>query len=183
MNVRRSQSTCRLGLTVLTMALVCAVAPARAQDRCDESIASRAQQDVQRLVQAPYRGDAETVLRFTHPRVVEIQGGSEATRQAIEKVIADVRASKMSVESMTFPEAPACVASGGRRFVLVPTLSIINVGNTRVESLNYQFGVLEPGASGITYIEGSRVNARTVQMLFPGFPKNVKFPPTYRKRI
>ena len=173
----------RFGLTAVTIAVVGGVAAARAQDRCDEATAGRAQQDVQALTEALYRGDADTVVRFTHPKVLELQGGPDAARQAIEKAMAGIRANKMSVESMTFPEPPACVASGGRRFVLVPTLSIITIGSERVESLNYQFGVLDPGASGFTYIEGSRVNARTVQLLFPGFPKTVTFPATYRKRI
>ena len=158
-------------------------ADADAVQECESAVNARAQQDVQTLVSAVYGGDAQTVLKYTHPKVVQLQGGSTAARQAIRKVMEGMKTANMKMESLSFPAPATCVTVENRSFIVVPTLSIISAGGERFESLNYQLGVVEPGESSWTYVEGSRVNAQTIQLLFPGFPKDFKFPATYRKRI
>ncbi len=89
----------------------------------------------------------------------------------------------MRVESLTFPRAPEFLEGGGRRFAIVPTLSIIYANAQRVESLNFQLGVLEPKSTQWVYVEGSRINKQNVQELFPGFPATYEFPLFYRKKL
>jgi hypothetical protein len=182
MLITNNANTHRARVAFCLMILTLADGSSAAQT-CEPAASSRAQQDVRAIYQALYGGDADTLLRFTHPTIVELQGGPAAARQTIDNVIASIQKGKMSVESLTFPSPPTCLRAGGRGFIVVPTMSVLSIAGQRVESLNYQFGVAGDGESSWTYIEGSRVNADTVQILFPGFPKGYKFPPIYRKRI
>lgn len=145
--------------------------------------ASRVQRDVRALVEALHRGDLDTVVRYTHPRVIAMQGGPTATRKVIEDVVLKLKGAGMRVESLTFPGPPEFLEGGGRRFAVVPTLSILAANGQRFESLNFQLGVLEPGSSDWVYVEGSRLTTQNVQALFPGFPATYEFPPFYRKKL
>lgn len=150
---------------------------------CEPAVANRGQADVRTIIEAVYRGDAEVVWKYTHPVIWKLAGGEQQARRLIEGSLATVKTSGISIESFTFPSVPSCLAVGVRRFMVVPTLSVLGTPEARMESLNYQFGVLDPGAREWKYVEGSRVNSSTVYLLFPGFPKDYRFPEIYRKRI
>jgi hypothetical protein len=150
---------------------------------CESAVGARAQADVRLIVQSLYAGDIDVVLQYTHPAVVKLMGGPDATRQAVESAVALLKRSDMRIESLSFPSAATCLTGGGRQFIVVPTLSVIAAGDQRIESLNFQLGVLEPGGRGWTYVDGARVNAENVQLLLPGFPPDYRFPQIYRKRI
>lgn len=150
---------------------------------CESAVDARAQADVRLIVQSLYAGDIGVVLKYTHPAVVKLLGGQAAARRAMEGAVALLRKNDMKIESLSFPSAPTCLTGGGRRFIIVPTLSVIAAGDQRIESLNFQFGVFESDGTGWTYVEGSRVNGENVQILFPGFPRDYQFPQVYRKRI
>jgi hypothetical protein len=145
--------------------------------------AERVQADVKALVAAMYGSDVDTMVRYTHPAVIEAQGGEEQTRKVVQETLLKVQEMGIQLESMTFPAPPDFLEGGGRRFAVVPTLSIVSARGQRLESLNYQLGVLEPGAKGWTYVEGSRINKDNVQSLFPGFPASYDFPAFYRKKL
>ena len=149
---------------------------------CEPEVAARGQADVRSIVEAVYGGDIDEVLRFTHPVVMKM-AGREALRRSMEQTLAGMKSAKMSIESLTFPAAPVCLTVERRRFMVVPTLSVLSVAGARMESLNYQFGVLEPNEREWKYLEGSRVNNKTVHILFPYFPRDYRFPPIYRKPI
>jgi hypothetical protein len=148
-----------------------------------EKDAELVQSDLRTLLAAMYGGDVDTVLRYTHPAVIAVTGGEEQARKSIQEAGAKIRELGMQHESVTFPRPPDFLEGGGRRFAVVPTLSIVSANGQRIESLNYQLGVLEPDAKGWTYIEGSRIDKENVQSLFPGFPADYEFPPSYRKKL
>lgn len=141
------------------------------------------QRDVLELSQAMYRGDLDTILRYSHPKAIEMLGGPTAARAALEKAIQPILDIGMTLQAFSFPQPPEYIQGEERRFTIVPTLSIIAAQGQRIESLNYQFGILEPGAKGWTYLEGSRINQQNVRGFFPDFPADYVFPEFYRKRL
>jgi len=141
------------------------------------------QRDVQDLTQAMYRGDLDTILRFSHPKAIEMLGGPTAARATMEMAIQPILDIGMTLEAFSFPRPPEYIEGKERRFAIVPTLSIMAAQGQQIESLNYQFGILEPGAKGWTYLEGSRINQQNVRVFFPDFPADYSFPEFYRRRL
>jgi hypothetical protein len=141
------------------------------------------QQDVIDLSKAVFEGDIDTIVRFTHPAVVELAGGEGPLRQTLKDALQTFASAGMKLESLSFPSGPTFLEGGGHRFVVVPTLSVTVVNGQRVESLNFQIGSFDKTASRWTYIEGSRLNSDNVQLLLPGFPQDFEFPSIYRKRL
>jgi hypothetical protein len=147
------------------------------------SEAARVQDDVRALANAAYEGDVDTTLRYTHPAILEGMGGEAQVRSALEQNARAVAERGMKLATLTFPEPPKFIDGTECRFAIVPTLSVIQAGEQRIESLNFQLGVLEKGVSAWTYVEGSRINKDNVRILFPDFPADYTFPSTYRKKL
>ena len=141
------------------------------------------QRDVCTILAAVYDADIDLVFEYTHPRVIELLGGQENAKVEFSALLSKLKSSGMKLESLTFPTSPTFLNSETNEFVIVPTLSIIAVGETRVESLNYQVGHREIGTSKWTYIEGSRINQQNVKEFFLDFPLDFKFPKFYRKKL
>jgi hypothetical protein len=169
---------------VLAILLLCCAPSAFAEaEKPSSGDEARVQEDVRAILNAAYEGDVDTMLRFTHPAILEGLGGEAQARSALEQSIQVVKERGMKLASLTFPEAPRFIDGSERRFAVVPTLSVVEAGDQRLESLNYQLGVLERGASAWTYVEGSRINKDNVRILFPDFPPDYSFPSTYRKKL
>ena len=141
------------------------------------------QADVRRIINALYGNDLDTVLAHTHPKIIASMGGLTAARSAVQTSLAQIQSAQMSLESLSFPQEPSFLKVGLRDFVILPTKSVIVVKGQRMESLNFQFGIKEPGSTNWAYIEGSRINTQNLASLFPDFPAGYKFPPFYRKRL
>jgi hypothetical protein len=98
-------------------------------------------------------------------------------------MLSDVAQSGMKLESLRFPGPPVFLSGAERRFVLVATLTILDYGAQRVEDSGYQLGILEPGSSEWTFVDGARISNDNARILFPDFPADFQLPRTYRKRL
>jgi hypothetical protein len=171
------------GLRLIQVAVACLVLFAATAGVAQESEPARVQADVGDLLHALYAGDVDTVLRYTHPSIVQMQGGMQPTRGAIQHAVSTLTNVGMRLESLRFPKPPEFIEGPDQRFVVVPTLSIITANGQQVESLNFQLGVLEKDSAEWRYVEGSRINDQNLQILFPGFPTGYAFPPSYRRKL
>jgi hypothetical protein len=141
------------------------------------------QADVRRTLNALYGDDIDTVLRFTHPDIIQMMGGASQAKTVLQKTLDQIQSAGMQVESLTFPETPTFTNSVAHEFVVVPTKLVLAVKGQRLESLNYQFGVRGVVQTNWTYVEGSRITAENVRMFFPDFPSGFGFPKVYRKKL
>jgi hypothetical protein len=139
--------------------------------------------DVETLMKALYSGDLAAVIDYTHPLIIKGLGGHAKAQSTIEESMAPILERGIQVESLSFPEAPDFIVTDQEVYAIVPTHSVFEIGGKRVESLNFQFGVLNPDTEEWKYAEGSRINADNVRSLFPSFPSDYSFPEFYRKRL
>lgn len=142
------------------------------------------QKDVERIVRATYDADAETVVGYAHPKVIELMGGTDNARVLLVTTLARMQHVGMKLESLEFPNPPRFIRGRSSTIVLVPTLVKVSGGSGRkAESRNFQAGVLEDGASQWTYVEGSKLNASNIQVFFPDVPQDIELPPIHRRKI
>ena len=126
---------------------------------------------------ALFSGDVDTVINFTHPRIIEILGGRKAARKQItESLMGPIKATNMELISLTFPQPPVFLSGGGNRFVVVPTLSVVRFPKTenKIQSLNFYIGILDTTSQSWKYLQGSKINEQAKTMLLPGFPPDFK---------
>jgi hypothetical protein len=145
--------------------------------------AETVQRDVESMLRALYAGDVATVVDHTAPVVLEGLGGRERALATIEQSMSAMSKQGLRLESFTFPRPPEFVETDLAVFAVVPTLIVVELRGQRIESLNYQFGVLYRGQERWRYAEGSRIKQDNVRSLFPSFPESYRFPEIYRKKI
>lgn len=143
----------------------------------------RVQLQVRAIQTAVYKGDIEGVLKYTHPKVIDALGGPEKTREILHDVLKGFLAKGVRMDEFKIAAEPTFVQGTTHEFVIVPTRAIIGIGETRIESSNFQLGIKPLGKGDWTYVEGSRINQGNVNSWFPDFPKDVALPKTSRKKI
>jgi len=141
------------------------------------------QADVRSLLNAVHTGDIDTLIRYTHPKILVMLGGESNARTALKEAMAKTREVGISLESLAFPAEPTFLRGDKHEFVIVPTKSIMTAMGQRVESLDYLFGAREIGTAKWTYVEGSRINSGNVRSLFPDFPSDFAFPLCHQKEL
>jgi hypothetical protein len=145
--------------------------------------AKTVQADIRKCSTALYSGDADTILAYTHSKIIEKMGGKVKAKEELTKILAGITEKGMKIESLEFPEPPKFFNGKTNNFVIVPTLSIVSLNGKKVESQNFQLGVKLKGENKWTYIEGSRVNYEFLNQLFDDFPENIEFPKCTRKKL
>ncbi len=147
------------------------------------SEAAIVQEDTRNMLKAVYQADIDTVLGYTHPKIIAMMGGLPKTKAVLEVAFEKLKSVNMKLESFEFPGPPIFLEGEVNRFVIVPTKSLISMNGKRVESLNYQFGIQKKSGATWKYVEGSRINKNSVRVFFPDFPEGFVFPETYRKNL
>ncbi len=144
-----------------------------------ESSSQNVQRDATAVLKAFHFADLDTVMRYTHPKIISMLGGPKPARETMAKALKSLKSQGMKLKSLSIPHAPRFLRGGKRRFVFVPTLSVFSFDGKKIESLNYLLGILDDGAKQWKYLDGAKLNSRKVRALFPGFPRGVTFPKRY----
>jgi hypothetical protein len=132
---------------------------------------------------ALYNGDVETLLRFSHPPILQMMGGREQAERVLQNLTREFQAMGMTQESLSFPELPHFMRGTNRLFALVPTRAIVIARGKRIESWNFQLGIRDDGATQWTYFEGSRLTDEMRARFFPDLPTAYRRPKVSRKPL
>jgi hypothetical protein len=173
------------GARLLTLLLLSAAVSGGCRDEPPKAVEARPEvvkADVGKIQQAFNDGDVETVLAFTHPRLIEEFGGRERVRAELKTAMDDLRG-KLSFESLTFPAEPTFATGSTNQFALVPMRTVISVSGRRVEGLSFQLGVRRIGQTEWKYVDGSKLDLPKLRKLFPDFPNDVPLPEVRHRPI
>lgn len=144
----------------------------------------RVQADVRSNLNAFQSGDLDTLLRFTHPKVLEMMGGIDKAKVQLTAVIAQMQSAGISIESLNFPQDPIFIETKANLYVIVHTQGVGKAGNgVRLESVGFQLGIRPVGTTEWTYVDGSGVTNTNVRTFFPDFPTGQVLPTTSRRRL
>ena len=141
------------------------------------------QGDIRAYLGAEYGGDVEIYINLTHPKGIEMDGGIDAFRLHRTNMARMMNALDLQLDVLAFPSPPQFFEGhGGRRFVIVPHLTTVSANTgRRSTAVDFELGVLEPGATSWKYI-GGEIGKIGIQHFFPDFPPDVKLPPRLSSR-
>jgi len=141
--------------------------------------------DANRIKTAYEKGDADTIIKLTHPSIYTIAGGKDAfdnlTRTAIKR-LKDVGIT-MSDFSLGTP-SPAYV-SGTTTVCFIPMTSIISAQGGKARSTSFLIAARENGQKQWLFIDGAglRAHPEALKTFFPGLPDDVKLPENQLEKI
>jgi hypothetical protein len=153
--------------------LLTAVVPARA----DETVADRARKQAALMYQAFLRGDFDTFVSFTHPKVVRLMGGPEKVKAELAKVLADGKAQGISVRSATVSPPQQITRSGAHAVqAIVPTELVMVAPGKEGRQTSFLLGLSPDDGRTWKFVDTARVGGEAVRKLFPECSPALKIP-------
>ncbi|MCM2523554.1 hypothetical protein NDN64_03110 [Stenotrophomonas maltophilia] len=165
-------------LVPLLLLLLAAMAPAaRAGVRsADESAALR--QDVQAMMGAFARGDAELIIARTHPSLKRLAGGDEAYARMTRDTLKELRKAGVTIISDEAGVPGRTYAAGDEEVCFVPRQSLLRVREAPMRSTTFMLAVRRVGTTRWSFIDGAALldNPALLRQLLPALEPGVTLP-------
>ena len=146
-------------------------------------IAEKLKSDVKKNMEASIQGDLDTIVGFTHPRIIELSGGEKRARIELSKMLAEMKTKGFNIESFEIPVSPTISQQRGTQYAIVSTLTKLTLKGQKMENLNFQLGIKKVSDKEWVYIDSSKIMQKEVLELFPEIPNALEFPQVYKKKI
>ena len=175
----------RTFVLITALLAACSSRPAlAAQQLAVKRETATVQRDVRAMSDALFKGDSDTLVRYTFPSIVEAWGGAAAFAKVYAGVAATQTKLGIQRESITFPTPPEFIeGKNGRWFVLVSSRTVVFGNGGRGAANGFHLGVKEPGAKQWKYIPGQFINPERLPSLLPDFPARHPLPPQSNEKL
>ncbi|MBN5021607.1 hypothetical protein JY437_10650 [Stenotrophomonas maltophilia] len=158
--------------------LLAAMAPAALAGTlsADESAALR--QDVQAMMGAFARGDAELIIARTHPSLKRLAGGDEAYARMTRDTLKELRKAGVIILSDEAGVPGHTYAAGDEEVCFVPRQSLLRVREAPMRSTSFMLAVRRVGTTRWSFIDGAALldNPALLRQLLPALEPGVTLP-------
>ncbi|WP_242874643.1 hypothetical protein [Stenotrophomonas maltophilia] len=165
-------------LVPLLLLLLAAMAPAARAGvlSADESAALR--QDVQAMMGAFARGDAELIIARTHPSLKRLAGGDEAYARMTRDTLKELRKAGVTIISDEAGVPGHTYAAGDEEVCFVPRQSLLRVREAPMRSTSFMLAVRRVGTTRWSFIDGAALldNPALLRQLLPALEPGVTLP-------
>ncbi|MHC1673197.1 hypothetical protein ACODUM_10080 [Stenotrophomonas maltophilia] len=165
-------------LVPLLLLLLAAMAPAARAGvlSADESAALR--QDVQAMMGAFARGDAELIIARTHPSLKRLAGGDEAYARMTRDTLKELRKAGVTLISDEAGVPGRTHAAGDEEVCFVPRQSLLRVREAPMRSTSFMLAVRRVGTTRWSFIDGAALldNPALLRQLLPALEPGVTLP-------
>ncbi len=155
--------------------LACLFAGLLAAPGFADSREQQVQSDVRELLNATYDGEVDTVLRLSHPVVIDALGGKVEARKTLSEAMGRLKNYSLKIEVFEFPAEPQFVDGDQRSYAVVPTRLVVSAGDKKIDSQNFQVGVKQAGDDAWKYVEGPKFKQYRSEH-FSDFPADFDYP-------
>jgi hypothetical protein len=165
-------------LVPLLLLLLAAIAPSALAGvlSADESAAMR--QDVQAMMGAFARGDAELIIARTHPSLKRLAGGDEAYARMTRDTLKELRKAGVTIISDEAGVPGRTYAAGDEEVCFVPRQSLLRVREAPMRSTSFMLAVRHVGTPQWSFIDGAALldNPALLRQLLPALEPGVTLP-------
>ena len=161
-------------MKVLRLSLLLAIAPACASAADPTTAISR---DAQACADALMNGDLEGVVAYTHPRIVEMIGGTDAMVAIIKQGIEKMKRDGVSFSSVSLGAASKAREIGGWLTSIVPQTIVMQVPGGTLTTESALLGISENGGANWVFVDLGPISKAQLQQAFPEIADGIVIPP------
>lgn len=123
-------------------------------------------------------GDAEVIIKRTHPVILKFYPSREHFEQSTRSVLKDLKGS-MTFEELAVGEISPLYPHGTDEICLVPTTFVSTFRGKRARNHGFLFAIREKGKGQWRFLDGAflRRDGSLLWRVFPDFPKDNVLPP------
>lgn len=126
--------------------------------------------------QSLLRGDYETLLKFTYPRVIEMVGGKDRMISLIKKGKVEMEQEGVSFETVTIGEPSETVKAGEELHCLVPQTIVMKVPNGKLKTESYLLAISKDNGNSWFFIETVNLTMDNVKTVLPNYNSELTLP-------
>ena len=132
--------------------------------------------EAQVLAQATMNYDAETMFKYSYPKLVEMIGGKTRFIQQFKMSTDNLKSQGIVIKSVVMGEPGTIYTAGTELHALVPQETIIDQKGVEIKSKNYLLAVSSNGGKQWYFINLDSFKEESIRLLFPNFNPQLKIP-------
>lgn len=153
----------------------------------DKPQIQKVHEDVRKMIQAVNERNVDVALEFTWPDALKKLGGVKVIKEGLKVAYVEFDKLNLKFTDVSFPKDPQFFKMGSRYFVIVyaDTALSMSRNNQPIKMLSSSFflGIRNTEKEEWKYLDGVKINSKTVRGFFPEFPENYKFPKPVMKPV
>ena len=167
----------RRPLLPLLALLLSVVLPSAFAGELSPSDSKALRQDVQAMLDAFGRGEAELIIARTHPSLKQLAGGDDAYARMTRDTVKELRKS-VTVISDEAGMPGRTYAAGDEEVSFVPRQSLLRVRESPIRSTSFMVAVRRVGTADWRYLDGTALldNPGLLRQLLPALEPEVSMP-------
>jgi hypothetical protein len=165
-------------LAPLLFLLLATMAPTAVAGELTPSESAALRQDVQGMLAAFARGDAELIIARTHPSLKRLAGGDEAYARMTRDTLKELRKAGVIIISDEAGVPGRTYAAGDEEVCFVPRQSLLRVREAPMRSTSFMLAVRHVGTPQWSFIDGAALldNPALLRQLLPALEPGVTLP-------
>ncbi|PWQ86094.1 hypothetical protein DKY64_10560 [Stenotrophomonas maltophilia] len=165
-------------LAPLLFLLLATMAPTAVAGELTPSESAALRQDVQAMMGAFARGDAELIIARTHPSLKRLAGGDEAYARITRDTLKELRKAGVTIISDEAGVPGRTYAAGDEEVCFVPRQSLLRVREAPMRSTSFMLAVRHVGTPQWSFIDGAALldNPALLRQLLPALEPGVTLP-------
>lgn len=120
-------------------------------------------------------GDVPTIIRYTHPTVIEALGGREKMEAILRKGLDQMKAGGVAMEDARVDPPSALQEQGNSLYSVLPLSVTVRLPQGRFRTHSFLLGVSTDQGAHWTFVDGAP-GAEKIRQLLPDLPKDLPLP-------
>jgi len=133
-------------------------------------------EEAQRCADATVNQDFAALVKYTHPKVIEMLGGETAMRVRVDEGNAQLKGSGIRISSVRVGKAENPKIIEGGMISLVPQTVVVTAPSARITHEGSILGVFSDKIGSWTFIDLSAISEIQFRRMFPELADHFEFP-------
>ncbi|HWE39689.1 MAG TPA: hypothetical protein VG406_24280 [Isosphaeraceae bacterium] len=170
---------------LVTVGLIVAFGLVARGDEKDK-IAKNCEEQAKETGKALLKGDYEKLLDRTYPKLIELAGGREAMLKALRESLKKIEDEGFAFKSVDVDEPSRFGKAGDDRIAVVPMTVVMTQTKPEkgtITTKGYLLGISGDDGKTWTFIDGAKLDSKSVKLFLPKFPDDFKLPEKPRPKF
>jgi hypothetical protein len=128
----------------------------------------------QLMGKATINGDYKTIVKYTHPKLLAMAGGSEKMQSLIKQSLAEVKSQGVKIESVTMGEPTKVVTIGNGLYSTLLQTVVISSHNQKLSNTSTVLANSTDKGKNWTFVDAGGMSDEQLKQLFPEIAGKLK---------
>jgi len=151
---------------------VCLVIGLQAQNKFSDVILSYAKKSAD----AQLALNIDEYLNYMHPNIIEMGGGKDLAKQAVQQQLNTYKSMNVDVVSITHGDPGPLVQAGSELHCIVPATTKLAQGDAEFDSVNNWLAISSDDGQSWAFVDMSYYDANSLKIYLPDYNSALVYP-------